>query len=243
MIIVALSGWKESGKDTAAELLIGEYGFERIAFADPLKLAVARDFGVAIESLHSQVDKEAPILTMPVDPKDHYSKMITEFMVREFRTQDGRKCEHAVYVGGTRFMGIGDDNNFVQLYWTGRALCILEGSTKRTASPDYWVEKAVKTAKEAALARLFVISDLRYKNEITALRKSLGEDDVLITVRIDRFDHNPSVDPSECDLDDAEFDIILQNRGTKEEFEGAIHRMGKHLAIEVSGAVPMDDYK
>lgn len=38
--IVGLSGYAQSGKDTAASVLIEKYGFERRAFADPLKQSV-----------------------------------------------------------------------------------------------------------------------------------------------------------------------------------------------------------
>jgi hypothetical protein len=37
MILIGLSGYARSGKDTAAEVLVSEYGFTRIAFADKLR--------------------------------------------------------------------------------------------------------------------------------------------------------------------------------------------------------------
>lgn len=36
-MIIGLSGYARSGKDTVAEILINEYAFERIAFADPIR--------------------------------------------------------------------------------------------------------------------------------------------------------------------------------------------------------------
>lgn len=41
-MIVLLSGWAGSGKDAAAELLVEEMGFERLAFADALKEEVSK---------------------------------------------------------------------------------------------------------------------------------------------------------------------------------------------------------
>jgi hypothetical protein len=35
--IIGLSGYAQSGKDTVANILVREYGYERIAFADPIK--------------------------------------------------------------------------------------------------------------------------------------------------------------------------------------------------------------
>jgi len=36
-MIIGLSGYARSGKDTVAKFLVDEYGFERIAFADPIR--------------------------------------------------------------------------------------------------------------------------------------------------------------------------------------------------------------
>jgi len=36
-MIIGLSGYARSGKDTVAKTLINQYGFERIAFADPIR--------------------------------------------------------------------------------------------------------------------------------------------------------------------------------------------------------------
>jgi len=46
LMILGLNGLKGSGKDTVAAYLIKEYGFERRAFADPVKKSLAGLFGV-----------------------------------------------------------------------------------------------------------------------------------------------------------------------------------------------------
>lgn len=48
-LIVMLSGYAGSGKDTAAALLVDEYGFQRLAFADPLKQDVSQRTGLPLE--------------------------------------------------------------------------------------------------------------------------------------------------------------------------------------------------
>jgi hypothetical protein len=195
--IIALSGWKRSGKDTAAEYLITTYGAKRIAFADPLKDSVAKEFNLDRASIDDPALKEAPILHLPVDPRDKFSKNITHFMRGEFRDQNGKRY--------------GEGSLESIMYWTRRALCILKGSTMRSVDADYWVKQA------AALAtghQLYVISDLRYTNEANSLKKSNSE---VITVRINRFDSSPSEDPSERDLDNYNFDYVISNTGTLEE--------------------------
>lgn len=40
--IIGLSGWARTGKDTVAEHLVENYGFKRMAFADPMREALLR---------------------------------------------------------------------------------------------------------------------------------------------------------------------------------------------------------
>jgi hypothetical protein len=205
--IYGLSGWKRSGKDTVANFLVENHGFKRLAFADPLKEGVARDFKIERASIDDPALKEAPLLQMPVAPKDAYSRMIAEFMIQEFRTKGGGQPTSFNYWDG-KFYGI-VNNRSEPLYWTRRALCILEGSTKRSTDPDYWVKQAVAKAEPRGL---YVVSDLRYKNEAESLRR-FGGDGVKL-IRVNRFDSSPSSDPSERDLDDYDFDVVIENRGT-----------------------------
>lgn len=224
MKVVAVSGWAGSGKDTLANLLIAEYGFKRIGFADPLKDNVARDFNFDRASLDDQAQKNLPLLDMPVSLRDGFTKNLGSFMVREFRTADGKtvtKGQTAILGSGlnTDFYGVDESGNLVKLFWTRRALCILEGSTKRTADADYWVKRAMQNAKENGI-ELVVISDLRYQNELAGIKMSLDESDTLVTVRVNRFEEHPtnSTDPSERDLDNAEFDITLTNTSTYSQY-------------------------
>ena len=41
-MIIGLSGYAQSGKDTVAELLCLNYGYQRMAFADPMREALYR---------------------------------------------------------------------------------------------------------------------------------------------------------------------------------------------------------
>jgi hypothetical protein len=243
MKLLAISGWSKSGKDTAAKILIDNYGFKRIAFAEPLKNTVAEQFDFERLSLDNQALKEAPLLNMRVEPKDPFTRMIAEFMYKEFRTKFGKQADSFYYnhhgedISDASFLGIvsgmpdesGEVGQWTEpLYWTRRALMILEGSSKRSTTPNYWVERAIKTAREQGM-ELVVISDLRYRNEIYALKSALSANDELTTIRVDRFDTSPSQDPSERDLDDAKFDIVLSNRGTVEEFDKKVRNLAEWI--------------
>ena len=46
MNLIAIHGFKQSGKDTLADLLVDEFGYTKVAFADRLKEAIHHIFGV-----------------------------------------------------------------------------------------------------------------------------------------------------------------------------------------------------
>ena len=204
-MIVSLSAWKKSGKDHAAELLIKNLGFKRLAFADVLKDMVAEQYGIDRKSLDDQNLKEKAILSLPVDPKDKFSEMVTNFMSREFaKGEDGR------------------------LYWTPRALAILEGSVKRSVNSTYWVSRALSKMQKGDRA---VIADMRYRSEAAQIKEFADKSGIKsLVVRINRFDESPSTDPSERDMDNyGSFDHIIENKGTIEEFEDKVLRMVKDI--------------
>ena len=45
MKLILLSGWSQSGKDTVGARLVAEHGFQRFAFADPVKDVAAQQYG------------------------------------------------------------------------------------------------------------------------------------------------------------------------------------------------------
>lgn len=197
MRIVAISGWKRSGKDSIADYLAEKSGAIRIGFADPLKDAVAQEFGLTRAYIDDPLTKEAPLLHMPVDPQDKFTNMICEFMWPEFRDENGK--------------AYGDGFLKSQLYWTPRALCILKGSTMRATDSNYWVRQALN---KMTYGKLWVIPDVRYQSEFKVLKKECKD---LVAIRVNRFKSSDSQDPSERDLDDYPFPHVIYNHGTLEE--------------------------
>jgi dephospho-CoA kinase len=57
-IIIAICGAKRTGKDTLAKHLVNSYGYHKLAFADPLKQAVAVLFGFSEEQLGDGDNKD-----------------------------------------------------------------------------------------------------------------------------------------------------------------------------------------
>ena len=56
-ILVLLSGWSQSGKDSVAKILVESYTFQRFAFADPIKEEVASAHKIPLEWCHDQKKK------------------------------------------------------------------------------------------------------------------------------------------------------------------------------------------
>lgn len=185
--LILLSAWAGSGKDTVADYLVKNFGYEKLSFAKVLKDMVAEQYGVERAAFDDRDKKEKPLLEYPVVSKDSFSKYVNEFM----------KGEHKPYMG--------------ELYHTPRSLCILEGSIKRSVDANYWVKRAVGQMKPG---QCYVIADWRYKSEYDAIA-ALGLEP--ITIRISRFKTTASVDPSERDLDCFTFKATVNNNTTKED--------------------------
>ena len=221
-MVILLSGFAGSGKDTLAAPMIKELGYTRIALADALKDEVAEQYGISRQSLDDRILKESPILHLPVLSKDGFSRMIHEKMFREFRTMDGERPTAFVYgENNEMLMAVSTSEGDViitgrQLYQTPRSLAILTGSVKRSVNPNYWVEKALAPVLQNPTGR-FVVTDFRYQSEYEGITKVLGADAVK-TIRISRFETTQSTDPSERDLDSFKFDHILENKTDQETY-------------------------
>jgi hypothetical protein len=225
MKVLAISGWKQNGKDTLADYLVANHGGQRVSFADPLKDLAAAEYGVPREDFDLPSRKEQPILRLQVYPQDAFSRMLSEFLFREFRDAAGNQPVGFEYRQGEMYglfqidpvtgapVKEGGITEGHRLYWTARALAIMKGSSNRAVRSDFWVAQAIDLAKKKG--GLIVISDLRYKSELGQMRSAFGDD--MVTIRVQRYETSPSTDPSERDLDDAKFDFYVDNRGTLEQ--------------------------
>lgn len=155
-LVLALSAWKTSGKDTVADYLASEYDFKKISFAAKLKDMVANQYSVPREFLDSPTHKEMPLLNFPVIPSDKSTAHLQEMLRTEL--QSG--------------------------YWTPRALCILEGSVKRAVHSNYWVRAAISEIAQSSGGN-FVITDMRYKTEADTIRMLYPETTIVRIDRYD----------------------------------------------------------
>lgn len=203
MKVIAISGYKRSGKDTIADYLVKNYGFSRVSFADPLKDLCSSEYDVERTHFDNPEFKEAALKQYPIEPKDAFTRNLCEFLFKEFVSASGKHPDSYTYVGESKFMGLfGTAGNYTQeqLYHCPRSLAILKGSTNRVVTPNYWVNAAsrfIRFESQPHPTNRFIIPDLRYRSEIEGLQKTLKN---LITIRVNRFDSVNSTDPSELDL-------------------------------------------
>jgi hypothetical protein len=157
--VIAISGWRGSGKDTAADFLVGEFGYTKLSFAKPLKDLVAETYGIDRAMLDSASGKETPLQQYPVIPTDAFTATVQERLTSELSSG----------------------------YWTPRALCILEGSMKRAVHANHWVRRVAGIITGIPDMN-FVISDLRYQSEADTLKLLVPEIKLLSLDRFDSID-------------------------------------------------------
>lgn len=179
--LIALSGWRRSGKDTTAMYLEKSYGYTPISFAKKLKDSVAEQYSLPRYILDDQSLKEEPIRTLPIIPGDSFASKIQEMLRTELKSG----------------------------FWTPRALCILEGSIKRSVYSNYWVA-SVLSEVQANPDKKYVITDMRYRTEADTIKILMPNTKM---IRINRFSSIETEDPSERDLDNYPFDLVLNNAG------------------------------
>lgn len=82
--IIGIAGKARSGKDTIAAHLWTHYGFTRMAFADPVKLATQAAFGLSNEQTWLDEHKEVVIPFWGLSPRQMFQLMGTECVKPHF---------------------------------------------------------------------------------------------------------------------------------------------------------------
>ncbi|HEY0819773.1 MAG TPA: hypothetical protein VGD46_13400 [Rhizobacter sp.] len=83
VIVVGLTGLARSGKDTAASVLVEEFGFRRLAFADALKEGCAAMLGLPLHRMY-EGDRESILPEWGFSIRDFLQRMGTECVRTQF---------------------------------------------------------------------------------------------------------------------------------------------------------------
>ena len=119
-MIIGLSGYAQSGKDTVAEILVRKFGFQRVAFADPI-----REFCYDFNPIVGYVANE-PIFLRNVVDRDGWEVAKKNPQVRQT----------------LQAVGVSARNIFGENFWIDRAL-------RRTDIFGKWVITDVRFRNEA----------------------------------------------------------------------------------------------
>jgi hypothetical protein len=177
-MIIGLCGKAGSGKDTTADILVKNHGFVKVAFADILKRFCMEVFTFSEEQLwgssekrnapdkryqryppHEKAQREldAELLHLPAPGPDY---LTPRFALQQLGTEWGRTCypniwaEYTLRVARTLLFGRLDD-------------C-------PGAGPVYDAKRGLDWQSMPPRAKGVVISDVRFKNEVEAIRAAGG---------------------------------------------------------------------
>src|SRR5215471_233675 len=125
-MIIGLSGQKQSGKDTVAAYLVKEHGFERKAFADPLKQSVAALLGIPFSDVDRLKDSNRLVGVGPIGEPEYEQWIIyagiKALTFREFLQRYGTEAHRDVF--GQDFWL--DYTLPVQGFYPGRAIVVTD---------------------------------------------------------------------------------------------------------------------
>lgn len=89
-MLIGFTGYKGVGKDTAANHLVETFGFTKLAFADKMKMAIARLFNIKLEFVDELKNMGYVEIHYPLNSDSVTSMMWREFIQR-FGTEMGRE--------------------------------------------------------------------------------------------------------------------------------------------------------
>lgn len=196
MEIIALSGYARSGKDEAAQVLVNEYGFIRVAFADKLRemLYQLNPIVAISEPRHcSETLKEG---LEPISTTFYLQDVIDKFGWGGYKeTKVGPEIRRLLQRLGTE-------------------------AGRQTLWDSIWIDAALTGLDEDAKV---VVTDARFVNEAKAVTERGGKVWRVTRKGIGpAVSADGSIHSSETSLDDWLFDVKLYNYGTVEEYHDQI---------------------
>lgn len=191
--LVGLIGKKRVGKDTFASVLVEEFGFARVAFADPLK-EMALTIDPIIDAYDADNSCSDPDCCGGPWPD------IQERRLGDVVAHVGWEGAKDTYPEARRFLQrLGDGvRQFDPEFWL--RVGMREARALRRGGPD--------TAEAFGPGQPVVVTDVRYPNEADAIRDAGG---ILIRIVRDGVDDGDT-HASETALDDYEVDATVPNR-------------------------------
>lgn len=208
-IVIGIGGEKEVGKDTSARILIEKHGFQRFAFADPLKEVVAEAFQLSIYDLHDPIKKETKFFRPFILLQDDIERLCTTLaIVYPAAMKD-------VDIGKLKFKFTGE------VFDTPRQLLQFIGTdfVRGQIKDSFWVDVFHNQIKPVPRV---IITDMRFPNEREFVSNTLKGRMLLIK----RNKNKPKgTHASENSLgSEKEYDAVIENTGSVEELTAEVER-------------------
>lgn len=229
-MIIGVSGNAGSGKDTIADYLVERHGFKKVAFADPMKRFCKEVFDFSDEQLWGASEKRnAP------DPRYPWRELVH---CDEYHAHHDPECitlqylspRHALQTLGTEW-----GRACYEDVWVDYALRVAQ----RLLDPEFHGPPRHVVSYTSAKGLIYgdypitkgvVIPDLRFGNEIRAVRKAGG---LLVRVRRSKLTGKAAEHASETEMEsihDSEFDASIDNSPGKLSLEDLYQRIDSIIA-------------
>jgi hypothetical protein len=179
-----MCGKAGSGKDTVGDYLVLQYGFNRIALADPIKRLVKDVFVLDDHTVYDRVAREQPLKNFP------------DWSVRKLLQ----------YIGTELFRNHIDDSIWVKSLWY-----------------------RIATNKK----QNFVVSDLRFTNELQFFREHMDKGDFLcIKVIRPGYEGKVGLDNHASEAYDLSGDREISNDGSKKDLYNKVDMIMKEIKMQ-----------
>jgi hypothetical protein len=209
--IIAFCGLAGSGKDTACDYLV-DRDYKKISFASPLKQMAKIAFGFTDEQLYGSSSKrEEQDLRYP------FSGICVAC---------GKQC--SMRKDDTKVWECFSCMREYPMFVSARlALQTLGTEWGRRLTSDLWAQAAVNQIL-ASDYNLWCISDLRFKNEMKAVRDAGG---VVVRLMRGKAMHNHASEQELLSIPVSEFDWVIHNHGDLADLYMALDSILDHIAV------------
>lgn len=175
-MIVGVCGRAGSGKDTIADILVRDHGFVKVAFADPLKRICRDIFDFSYEQLWGPSEKRnEPDSRYPREWKTNanrdsfpISHLTPRFALQQLGTEWGRNCYSDIWVEYALRVA---DKLLTTNYALHELVWRYDAERGVYRGGEAFIPPRLGFVGGTILPKGVVISDVRFLNEVDALRK------------------------------------------------------------------------
>ena len=233
MNLVGISGQAHSGKDLVADKLVKSYGFTKMALADPFKRFGSRVFQFSDQQLwgpsqyRNEIDLRyasfnSPIWNKAQENVENYGRMFVGYVLGESDQKAFEKLKQWF-----------EDLRANHTKLSPRIMLQMIGSEwGRAYKKDLWINCLINRA--SGWATPVVVSDIRFKNELEAIKRNGGKVIKLVRPETDGAAQDIGIkghgsESEQLGFTDDQFDFILENTGTLDELFKKVDRIVNKL--------------